>query len=461
MSRSQLGGTILPDRIIVVSDLHLGEGAAPVRGAVSGEHFFHDREFASWLRRLQARGTGRGRRLELVLNGDAFDFLRVIRLPDTPRRAAGWRLLLRAAAVRCAPDRLRAAARGRFSLRERTFGLGSDEPSSVWKLGVIAAAHPGVFDALATWCRAGHSLVIVRGNHDPEWAWPGVRRALLALLRRAGSGPPRAGQVRFRSRVHRRANVHIEHGHEVDWLTRSERDFSDAEPARLRLPFGSLISRYVLNILERRVPPRSPLPPSGRLVEALHQQPWRLMPAIVTNALRAIPYIGLSGWKPWFERLLEWRPARVSMTMSVALLAALPLAPLISHGMGGHSRTGVMAASLLGVGLPIAGFMTRQIAAEIDREGLATEVRRHARRVAIKWRAPGSPRRYVVFGHTHRPETCAWVGAERAVVYLNAGAWLPRVDGPDGGATPRFVWLARRGGAYVRHRLFSLAAVAR
>src|SRR5207253_2388896 len=144
----------------------------------------------------------------------------------------------------------------------------------------------------------------------------------------------------------------------------------------LRLPFGSLISRYVLNILERRVPPRAPLPPSGRLVEALHQEPWRLMPAIVTNALRAIPCIGLSGWKPWFERLLEWWPARVSMTMSAALLAALPVAPLISGAVGGHSPAGVMEA-------------------------------------------------------------------------------------PDGGAAPRFVWLARRGGAYVRHRLFSLAAVAR
>src|SRR5207237_328477 len=148
------------------------------------------------------------------------------------------------------------------------------------------------------WCRAGHSVVIVRGNHDPEWAGPGGRRALLALLGRAGAGRLGAGQVRFRSRVHRRANVHIEHGHEVDWLTRAERDFSDAEPARLRLPFGSLISRYVLNVLERRVPPRAPLPPSGRLVEALHPQPWRLLPAIVTNALRAIPFIGLSVAQP-------------------------------------------------------------------------------------------------------------------------------------------------------------------
>ena len=141
MSPNRESRTFLPDRLIVVSDLHLGEGAAPVRGGVSGEHFFHDRAFATWLSRLRARGVRRGRRLELVLNGDAFDFLRVIRFPEAPRRVAGWRLLLRSAGVRCAPHRLRAAARGRFSLSERSFGLGSDEPSSVWKLGVIAAAH--------------------------------------------------------------------------------------------------------------------------------------------------------------------------------------------------------------------------------------------------------------------------------------------------------------------------------
>src|SRR5205823_5207842 len=110
MSPNQPCAAILPDRLIVVGDLHLGEGATPVRGRVSGEHFFHDREFASWLRRLSSHGARRGRRLELVLNGDAFDFLRVIRLPDGPRGVAAWRQLLRAAGVGCAPDRLRAAA---------------------------------------------------------------------------------------------------------------------------------------------------------------------------------------------------------------------------------------------------------------------------------------------------------------------------------------------------------------
>src|SRR2546423_613482 len=206
MSRNQRCETKPPDRLIVVGDLHLGEGPAPVRGRVSGEHFFHDREFSSWLHRLQARAGRRGRRLELVLNGDAFDFLRVIRLPDTHRAVAAWRLLLRAAGVRCAPDRLHAAARSRYSFTERTFGFGSDEPSSIWKLGVIAAAHPAVFGALAAWCRAGHSLVIVRGNHDPEWAWPGVRRALLPFFRRGRGAALRARRGSLPVAVHPRTN---------------------------------------------------------------------------------------------------------------------------------------------------------------------------------------------------------------------------------------------------------------
>ena len=458
MSRTEL----LPDRIIVVSDLHLGEGVAPVGGRVSGEHFFHDRAFATWLSRLTRRGSRRGRRLELVLNGDAFDFLRVTRIPEGRRAVAAWRYLLHAAGVRGrgVADRLRKAAAGRFTFRERTFGFGTDEASCLWKLGVIAAAHWNVFQALAAWCRAGQSLVIVRGNHDPEWAWPGVRRALIALLERAGEGAL-TSRIRFRSRVHRRANVHVEHGHDVEWLTRTEHDFSARQPERLRLSFGSLISRYVLNVLERRVPPRPvpprpPLPPSARLVEALHEDPWSLLPAIVSNALRAIPFIGLSGWRPWFGRLLEWWPARVSMTMSTALLVALPLTPFIGDAGLGRSRGGVMLASLLGLCVPIAGFMSRQIAAEIDRDGLEAEVRRYARRVATAWeggelRPPLAVPRYVVFGHTHRADARQWSGAEGAIVYLNPGAWAL--------ASPCFVWMARRGDAYVRHRLLSLDAV--
>jgi UDP-2,3-diacylglucosamine pyrophosphatase LpxH len=454
----------LPDRIIVVSDLHLGEGVDPVRGSVSGEHFFHDQEFERWLDRLTQRAARRGRHVELVLNGDAFDFLRVVRLPETPQAVAEWRRLLVAARVRHAPAGLSRAARGRFSFRERVFGFGTDEPSGVWKLAVIAAAHRPVFRALARFCRAGHSLVIIRGNHDQDWAWRGVQRAFRVLLRRSGAGRLRPGQVRFRSRMHRRANAYIEHGHRVDWLTCAERDVIEGEPARLRLPFGSLISQYVLNVLERVIPPRGSVPPSRRLAEAVRQRPWRMLPIIATNAMRAIPFIGLSGWKVWFQRLIRWQPARVSMATSMALLAAAPLAPLVGARLLPHGYTGCIAVTLLGFGLPLAGFMRSQIAAQMDSEALIAAVRRHARRVGTRLRGSSLPtarRRYVVLGHTHRPEACEWSDRERSVVYLNPGAWLPGSDGPADEVVPRFVWLARRGSAYCRHRLLPLDAVTR
>jgi UDP-2,3-diacylglucosamine pyrophosphatase LpxH len=450
-----------PDRIIVVSDLHLGEGVDPIRGSASGEHFFHDHQFEVWLDRLTRRAARRRHRLELVLNGDVFDFLRVVRLPDTPQAVVEWLRMLVAARVRHVRARLRRAARGCFSFRERAFGLGTDEPSCVWKLAVIAAAHRPVFRALANFCRAGHSLVIIRGNHDPDWAWPGVQRAFLVLLRRAGAHGLRQGQVRFESVYYQRANVYIEHGHVVDWLTCEERDMTEGEPPGLRLPFGSLISRYVLNALERRIAPGDSVPPSRRLADAIRQRPWRMVPLIATNTLRAIPFIGWSGWKRWFEGLMRWWPARVSVVTGAALLAAAPLAPLIGARRPLQGYGGYLTASLFGFGLPLAGFMMREIVAQTNSEALIAEVRNYARRLATRLRGPMARCRYVILGHTHRVEACEWTGAADAVVYLNPGAWLPPASGPAGDAVPRFVWLARRGDAYVRHRLLPLDAVAR
>ncbi|HEY6224009.1 MAG TPA: hypothetical protein VIW26_09505, partial [Gemmatimonadales bacterium] len=340
----------LPDRLIVIGDLHLGEGAEYHRGRASGEQFFRDRDFQIWLHRLTWRAQRRGRRLELALNGDTFDFLRVLRLPETHADRLRWRRLLGAAGVR--PTHME------FGLRERVFGLGTDECACVWKLAVIAAAHRPVFRALAAFCRAGHTLTLIGGNHDPEWAWPGVRRAFRLLLRREGSGKLRPGQVGFRSGTLRRENVHIEHGHRVDWVTYAERDFIGRAPVRLRLAFGSLVTRYVLNALERRIPPIGSVAPSERLVEMLRRHPWRMLPSLAASIMRAIPLIGLRGWRHCFRRMLHWWPARVSMTLGAAFIVVTPHAP--------PAGTRFMIALVLGLALPVAGFVTHHILAQTN-----------------------------------------------------------------------------------------------
>src|SRR5207237_2843439 len=123
-----------PDRIIVVSDLHLGEGVDPVRGSVSGEHFFHDQEFETWLNRLNRRETRHGRRAELVLNGDAFDFLRVVRLPGTRRAVTEWRRLLVAARVRYVPPGRRRRLEGGFGFHDRLSAFGPAERVAAGRL---------------------------------------------------------------------------------------------------------------------------------------------------------------------------------------------------------------------------------------------------------------------------------------------------------------------------------------
>lgn len=438
----------LPDRIIVIGDLHLGEGAEHHRGQASGEQFFRDRDFQIWLGRLTRRAQRRGWSLELALNGDTFDFLRILRLPETQPDLLRWRRLLAAAGLRHTHKAL--------GSRERLFGLGTDEPACVWKLAVIAAAHRPVFRALATFCRAGHTLTLIRGNHDPEWAWSGVRRAFRQLLRRAGSGKLRPGQVSFRSGILRRANVHVEHGHRVDWVTYAERDFIGRAPVHLRLAFGSLVTRYVLNVLERRIPPLRSVPPSERLAEMLRRHPWRMLPSLATNIVRAIPLIGLHAWRSCFRRMLHWWPARVSMTAGATFIVVTPHAPPVG--------TRFMIAVALGLALPIAAFLMHHIAAQMNSDALAARVRRHARQAARRLRAPvrGAPR-YLVFGHTHHREARQWKGEHRPVIYLNPGDWGPTADSASRSdeVQPCFIWLARHGRIYVWHRLLSLDAVTR
>jgi hypothetical protein len=54
--------------------------------------------------------------------------------------------------------------------------------------------HSEGFDALAEWLVQGNSLVIVKGNHDLEWYWPGVRNYLRrALADRILAMDPKSG----------------------------------------------------------------------------------------------------------------------------------------------------------------------------------------------------------------------------------------------------------------------------
>ena len=134
--------------LVVLSDLHLGEGRDERIARYSPtEDFFHDRAFARLLEHLSARYADDPGRLVLVLNGDVFDFLTVIRVPDDAE----------------------AERRGfTVSQAESRFGLDPTEAKSIYKLDVIREGHGEFFRALARFIAAGHRVEILRGNHDLE-----------------------------------------------------------------------------------------------------------------------------------------------------------------------------------------------------------------------------------------------------------------------------------------------------
>ena len=232
---------------MILSDLHWGEGRDPDTGRASRlEDFFYDLELAEFLDHQCQRVAAAGRPLRLILAGDVFDFLLVGSVPD-------------AATARHLGIRIRR--------QERKFGLRATEPGSIWKLDRIVRGHPVIFDALGRVLAAGHELVVLPGNHDPELFFAGVRERLRHhLVERAGAagGEPEAcaERVRFEPWFYcEPGRLFVEHGHQYEessvlprllaplWLGRA-RSFTP----ELDLPVGSLLVRYLHNGLKRRNP---------------------------------------------------------------------------------------------------------------------------------------------------------------------------------------------------------------
>jgi UDP-2,3-diacylglucosamine pyrophosphatase LpxH len=171
---------------VVISDVHLCE-------AVPGSDpwmrwrqrpYLPDEEFSELIDALLAEARAPGDAIELVFNGDLFDF-------DAGRVIDG------------------AAT---FEDLPRTETVANE------LIQRILDDHAGYVNALARLLRAGpHRVVFVSGNHDPQLAFDGVRARIRATVAKAGGDPSFAERVLFRAWFHHAPDgVHIEHGNQYD-----------------------------------------------------------------------------------------------------------------------------------------------------------------------------------------------------------------------------------------------------
>ena len=450
-----------PEVVLVASDLHMGEGRDPVTGNYArSESFFAGEAFARW---LAFHGADAARGALLILNGDTFDFLRIVRVPVTDDDYRAW--------CRRLSERPERAAPGSVDRHERVFGLRTDDYKAVWKLHVMFTGHPDVFDALARWLRAGGRVLLIKGNHDLELHWAEVLRALRAELgarvRRLGGDPAVTERMVVARDSFVLENLYLEHGHRYEALTQV---VGPAElphrPGQLTLPLGSFINRYLINGIESADPLLDNVRPVMQsLLALIRRHPGRVW----TLYWRAWRFVGRA-FRVWLAQLRAGRrPTPILPVLPMLLGLAAPhlvvtviavslVRPALAGWIPRAARVGGSALGLLAaVVLPCVIGALREMGRRI---GLLPAGHQRfdtaARSVLREWfgDAPAYPVVYAVMGHTHEQ------GVRRLgdrTLYVNAGTWIALW--PDdrrelaGRVLYSYIRFTRGGAAGYRHEL--------
>lgn len=210
----------------IISDLHICEAEPvnkkfPLWKKYKTRDFFFDEAFAEFLNHIV--GMAGGKQVELVLNGDIFDFDSVLSLPlDAPFRV-DW--------------------------LERKRGLNSEEEKSIFKMAQILSDHPEWVKALRDFLISGNRAIFIIGNHDLELHWPGVQEKLIEHLKLP---EPTRENVRFCEWFYvSNGDTFIEHGNQQDPYCRCLDPVSpfvlQYNKMEIRLPFGNIACRYMIN----------------------------------------------------------------------------------------------------------------------------------------------------------------------------------------------------------------------
>jgi UDP-2,3-diacylglucosamine pyrophosphatase LpxH len=206
--------------LLVISDLHLGDKL----GEKSERTLALERELCTFLE----HHTHDGRHWRLVINGDMLDLVGVLLMPGDVGFVVGLH-----------PD-------------DHTYGLGARAHTAVLKLQLVIEHHADVFRALARFVAAGHSLVVVIGNHDIELHFPEVQEQFVQALVTLAAPPPSqveamCGRMAFHDWFFLEEGLAwIEHGHQYDPYCSFEDVLEPATDEQEIDPnLGALLPRYV------------------------------------------------------------------------------------------------------------------------------------------------------------------------------------------------------------------------
>lgn len=211
---------------VVVSDIHLADAEPehpknPLWKRFKRRDLFVDPVFEEFLEHIQEKSGDE--KIELVFNGDIFDFDSVMAIPSAPEFRISW--------------------------LERKRGLASEERKSRFKMEVILRDHDVWLNAMRRFLKQGHRVVFVFGNHDVELHWPSVREVLVTKL---GENEEERSRIRFCEWFYiSNSDTLIEHGNQYDAYSLCSNPINPlikkGAHTYVRIPFGNLAGKYMLN----------------------------------------------------------------------------------------------------------------------------------------------------------------------------------------------------------------------
>src|SRR3989344_2939151 len=190
-------------KVVVIGDVEMGAGTLT-------DDFISDKALSELIRILSKQEEP----IDLILNGDTFDFLKCPYIDQKGNKSF--------------PDHI-------------------TEQISRQKVLQISKAHQRVFDAWKEFVKnKKNSLTFIIGNHDPDLIYPGVQEQIYTLLKRKEN-------IFFKT-IYQQHRIHVEHGHKYDLMSHMDFDkFSINHKGNtiLNLPWISLgVIRNFLSIKE-------------------------------------------------------------------------------------------------------------------------------------------------------------------------------------------------------------------
>lgn len=214
----------------IISDLHLTDPEPP-RHKTKSRHplwkkfktkeFYIDESLVQFIDHIQKKANGH--KVELILNGDIFDFDSVMSLPNKAIYKINW--------------------------LETRRGLFPRQEKSLFKIQIILDEHKPFVEALRAFVKNGHKLVIIPGNHDVELHFQEIQNEIRKTLDLTEEEQAR---VVFPSWFYiSNKDTLIEHGNQQDPYCICENPLNpfllDYNELSVRLPFGNVACRYMMN----------------------------------------------------------------------------------------------------------------------------------------------------------------------------------------------------------------------